>query len=75
MFLGIMSSVAENSGVEDAEKGACGAVNIKTSLPSAKERIIQSLVGGGDTFNERWKSESTDGICTVGLVCYRYVCI
>ena len=76
MFLGIMSSVAENSGVEDAEKGACGAVNIKTSLPSAKERIIQSVRGGGDNlnFNEereirmvymyRWFS-----------VCYLEICV
>ena len=76
MFLGIMYSVAGGLGKEDTEKGACGAVNIKTSLPSAKEIVIQSLVGGGwYIHNERWKSESTDGICTVGLVCYRYVCI
>tara|TARA_B100000795_G_scaffold227222_1_gene183509 strand:- start:2 stop:142 length:141 start_codon:yes stop_codon:yes gene_type:complete len=46
-----MYSVAGDSGEEDTEKGADGAVNIKTSLPSAKERIIQSI--GGDTFNER----------------------
>ena len=53
MFLGIMSSVAGDLGKEDTEKGACGAVNIKTTSPSAEEIVIQSLVGGGDTFNER----------------------
>ena len=42
-----MYSVAGDSGEEDTEKGADGAVNIKTSLPSAKEIVIQSLVGGG----------------------------
>ena len=37
MFLGIMSSVAGDLGKEDTEKGACGAVNIQTTSPSAEE--------------------------------------
>jgi len=43
MLFGIMYSVARDSGEEVAEKGADGAVNIKTTSPSAKEIIIQSM--------------------------------
>jgi len=43
MLFGIMYSVARESGEEDAEKGADGAVNIKTSLPSAKEEEIHTM--------------------------------
>ena len=75
MLQGIINSVAEDLGEGDAETGAGGAVNIKTTSPSAKERIIQS-VGGGDNlnFNEereirmvymyRWFS-----------VCYLEICV
>ena len=43
MLWGIINSVAGDFGEGDAETGAGGAVNIKTTSPSAKERIIQSV--------------------------------
>ena len=51
MLWGIINSVAGDFGEGDAETGAGGAVNIKTTSPSAKERIIQSVGGGGDNLN------------------------
>ena len=71
MLWGIIISVAEDFGEENAETGAGGAVNIKTTSPNAKERIIQS-VGGGDNlnFNEEREIRTWCGTCTGGLVCY-----
>mgnify|MGYP001235955644 CR=1 FL=1 len=43
LFVGVIYSVAGDVGLRDVEMGADDAANTEITLPSARERIIQSV--------------------------------